>query len=92
MSYFPGLYGSSKNKINVELYLSNYLTKSDLKSATGIDISQFAKKKNNLLTLKSVIDQLENNPVDLNKLSDVLKNDVIERFVYDELVKKKQRH
>ena len=46
------------------------------------------KKKTNLLTLKSVIDQLENTPVDLNKLSDVLKNDVIERFVYDELVKK----
>ena len=46
------------------------------------------KKNNNLLTLKSVIDQLENTPVDLNKLSDVLKNDVIERFVYDELVKK----
>ena len=45
MSYFPGLYGSSKNKIKVELYLSNYLAKSDLKSATGIDTSQFAKKK-----------------------------------------------
>ena len=44
MSYFPGLYGSSKNKINVALYLSNYLAKSDLKSAAGIDTSQFAKK------------------------------------------------
>ena len=43
MSYFPP-YGRSKNKIEVELNLSNYATKSDLKNATGVDTSQFAKK------------------------------------------------
>ena len=31
-------------KSSVELYLSNYATKVDLKSATGVDISKFAKK------------------------------------------------
>ena len=32
MSYFPESYTCSKNKIKVELYLSNYITKSDLKN------------------------------------------------------------
>ena len=36
MSYFPP-YGHSKNKIEVELDLSNYAPKSDLKNATGVD-------------------------------------------------------
>ena len=43
MSYFPP-YGNSKNKIKVELDLSIYATKSDLKNTTGVDTSQFAKK------------------------------------------------
>ena len=34
----------SKNKIEVELDLSNYGTKSDLKNAAGIDTLDFAKK------------------------------------------------
>ena len=36
MSYFPR-YGHSKNKIEVELDLPNYATKSDLKNATGVN-------------------------------------------------------
>ena len=43
MSYFAP-YSYSKNNIEVELDLSNYATKSDLKDATVLDISQFAKK------------------------------------------------
>ena len=42
MSFFPEPY-TNKNKIRVELNLSNYATKSDLKHATGADTSQFAK-------------------------------------------------
>ena len=41
--YFPEpnfLGGRAKN----ELDLSNYATKTDLKNATGVDTSQFAKK------------------------------------------------
>ena len=43
MSYFP-LRSHSKNKIEVELDLSIYATKSNLKNVTVVDISQFAKK------------------------------------------------
>ena len=35
---------SSGERVKVELDLSNYATKTDLKNATGIDISKFAKK------------------------------------------------
>ena len=33
-------YGRSKNKVVFELNLSNYATRSDLKNATGVDLSQ----------------------------------------------------
>ena len=52
------IFAPSKNKIEVELDLSNYATKSDLKSATGVDTSQFAKK-DNLANLKSEINKLD---------------------------------
>ena len=39
------LYALSRNKIEIELDLSNYVTKSDLKNAAAVDISDFAKKK-----------------------------------------------
>ena len=37
-------YSYCKNKIEVELDLSNYATKSDLKNATGVDVLQFATR------------------------------------------------
>ena len=40
----PELHTHSKNKIEIELDLSNYVTKSDLKIATGVNTSDFAKK------------------------------------------------
>ena len=43
MNYFLP-YSQSKNKIEVELDLSNYSTKSNLKKGTGVDTSQVAKK------------------------------------------------
>ena len=52
------IFAPSENKIEVELDLSNYATKSDLKSATGVDTSQFAKK-DNLANLKSEINKLD---------------------------------
>ena len=54
MNYFPEPYSHRKNKILGELDLSNYATKSDLKSATGINTSKFAKKAV-LASLKSDI-------------------------------------
>ena len=53
MSYFPEPHIHSKVKIEVELDLSNYATKSDLKNATGGDTSDFAEKAD-LASLKSV--------------------------------------
>ena len=44
--------------LNVELDLSNNTTKTDLKNATGVDTSSFAKKTD-LDNLKSDIDKLD---------------------------------
>ena len=49
--------------------------------------------QNNLSNLKSKVDKLdigklEAIPVDLSKLSNVVKNDVVKKTEYDELVKK----
>ena len=92
MSYFPEPYTRNKNKIEAELDLSNYATKSDLKNAAGVVTLKFANKAD-LASLKSKIDELdldelETTPVDSSKLSDVVKNEVVKKAVYDELVKK----
>ena len=42
MGYFPEPYPFIRNKIKVELDLSNYATKSD---ATGVGTSKLAKKR-----------------------------------------------
>ena len=57
MSYFPKPYTGSKNKIKVELNLSIYVTKSDLKKAAGAETSDFAKKVD-LASLKSDVEKL----------------------------------
>ena len=49
--YFPKPKSLGAN-VKVELDWSNYATKAGLKSATGVDISDFAKKTN-LTNLKS---------------------------------------
>ena len=81
----------SKNKIKVELDLSNYGSKYDAKEATCIDKSGFAKKSD-VASLKSEvnkldIDELEIVPTDLSKLSN-LNIDVLKKTVYDEVVNK----
>ena len=43
MIYFPP-YRHSKNEIKIDLDSCSYVTKSDLKNATGVDKSKFAKK------------------------------------------------
>ena len=110
--YFPEP-KSFGRRMKVELDLSNYATKADLKNATGVDTSKFAKKVD-LANLKSnvdklVIDKLKNVPsnlislkskvdksdvdklvpvfVDLSKLSDVVKKDVVKKDVYNAMTK-----
>ena len=72
--------------------MSNYATKTELKNVTHVDTSSFALK-GNLANLKTEfdkldIDKLEPVPVDVSKLSDVAKNDVVKKTVYDKLVAK----
>ena len=55
--YFQKLKSLGVN-VNVEIDLSNYESKADLKNATGVDTSDFSPKKTNSATLKSDIDTL----------------------------------
>ena len=80
--YFPP-YRSSRRDIKVELYLSNYATKTNLKNVTHADISSFALKTN-LASLKTEVDKIDADklktvPVDLAKLSNVVKSDVVKK-------------
>ena len=54
MSYYPP-YKSSSNNIKVELDLSNYATKDDVKNITHVDVSSYATKTN-LAALKTEVD------------------------------------
>ena len=80
--YFPPYNNSSEN-IKVELDLSNYATKKDIKDITHIDASGFASKTN-LAALKTEVDKIDTDklktvPDDLAKLSNVVKNDVFKK-------------
>ena len=90
--YFPKLLKSFGGNINVKVDLSNYAIKTDLKKTTQVDTSCFALKTN-LASLETEVDKLDIDklapvPVDLSKLSDVVKNDVVKKTVYDKLVAK----
>ena len=90
--YFPKPFGRFGGNMNVKVDLANYATKTDLKNVTHVDTSSFARKTN-LASLKTEVDKLDIDklapvPVDLSKLSDVVKNDVVKKTVYDKLVAK----
>ena len=90
--YFSKPFKNFGGNINVKVDLSNYATKADLKNVTHGDTSSFALKTN-LVNLKTEVDNLDIDklapvPVDLSKLSDVVKNDVVKKTVYDKLVAK----
>ena len=55
--YFPP-YRSSGGNIKVELDLSSYATKTDLKNVTHLDVSGFVLKTN-LANLKTEVDKLD---------------------------------
>ena len=89
--YFPKPYEPFGGDINVKVDLSNYATKTDIKNISHVDTSSFALTSN--LDIKAEVDKLHINklvpvPVDLSKLSDVVKNDVVKKDVYDKLVAK----
>ena len=89
--WFPKPFKNFRGNINVKVDLSNYATK-NLKTVTHVDTSSFALKTN-LANLKTGFDKLDIDklapvPVDFSKLNDVVKNDVLEKTVYDKLVAK----
>ena len=81
-TYYP-LYKSSSNNIKVELDLTNYATKTDLKNITHTDVSSFPSKTN-LAALKTEVDKIDVDklktvPDDLAKLSNVVENKVVKK-------------
>ena len=89
--FFPSYRGASNN-IKVELDLSNYAAKDDVKNITHVDVSSYATKTN-LAALKSEVDKTDTDklktvPVDLAKLSNVVKNDVVKKTTYNTLKNK----
>ena len=88
----PKPYEPFRGDINVKVDLSNYATKADMKNISQVDTSSFELKLN-LPSLKTEVNKLDIDklvfvPVDIGKLSDVVKDDVVKKVVYDKLVAK----
>ena len=81
MSYYPP-YKSSSNNVKVELDLTNYATKTDLKNITHVDVSSFASKTN-LAALKTEVDIIDTAPTDLAKLTNAIENNVVKKTDYN---------
>ena len=85
-TYYPP-HKSSSNNIKVEIDLSNYATKDDVKNITYVDVSSYATKTN-LAALKTEVDKIDADksktvPADLAKLSNVVKNYVVKKTDYN---------
>ena len=86
MSYNPP-YRSSSNNIKVELDLTKYATKDDVKNITHVDVSSFASKTN-LAASKTEVDKidadkLKTTPADLAKLTNAIEHDVVKETDYN---------
>ena len=91
-NYFRRRYKRFDGDISVKVDLSNYATKTDLKNVSHVDVSSFVLKSN-LAGLKTEVDKIDAEklkavPVDLAKLSNVVKNDVVKKTEYNKLVTK----
>ena len=90
--YFPKPYEPFGGDINVRVDLSNYVIKADIKKISHVDTSSFALKTN-FASLKTGADKLDIDKqvpalFDLSKVSDAVKNDVVKKAEYNELVAK----
>ena len=90
--YFRRRYKRFDGDISVKVDLSNYATKTGLKNIPHVHVSSFALKSN-IASLKTDLDKIDADklktlPVDLAKLNNVVKNDVIKKTGYKKLVTK----
>ena len=89
--YFPKPHEPFGGDINVKIDLSKYTTKTYIKNISHVHNSSFVSKSN-LASLKTKVDKLYIDklvpvPIDLSKISDVVKN-VVKKAVFDQLVAK----
>ena len=89
--FFPPYENFSQN-VKVELDLSSYATKKDIKDITHLDTSSYALKTN-LAALKTEVDNIDTDKLktvanNLAKLSNVDKNDVVKKTEYNTLKNK----
>ena len=79
-----GKYEPFEVDINAKVDLSNYATKTDLKNTSHINVSSYPLKAN-LASIKTEVDKLDiekltSVPIDLTKLSNAVKNDVVKKL------------
>ena len=84
--YFHKTYEHSDGNVKVELSVSNYTTKANMKRATSIDTSTLASKTE-LTGLKTKVDnlgvyKLMSVSVDLSKISNDVDQDFVKKTVY----------
>ena len=83
--YFPKPFNAHfGDSIKVKIDLSNHATKTGIKNISHVDTSNFALKTD-LGNLKTEVDQLDTDtlvpiPVDLSKLIDVVKDQVVKKL------------
>ena len=90
--YFPKSYEPFGRDINVRVDLPHYAPKPEIKNVPHVETSRFALQQN-LPNLKTEVNKLDVDKlvpvlVDLSKLEDVVKNEVVKKTVYDKLVAK----
>ena len=81
-TYYPP-YKSSSSNVKVELDLTNYATKTDLKNITHLNVGSFASNTN-LEALKTEVDKIDADklktvPVDLAKLTNAVEKVLVKK-------------
>ena len=82
--FLPHFQLSDYKNIEIGIGLSNYATKKDINEIAHVDTSNFALKTN-LSSLKTEVEKLDIHklataPVDLSKLSNLVKSDVVKKL------------
>ena len=86
MSKYFSSYNNSIKNIKVELDLSNYATKDDVKNIRHVDVSSYASKTN-LAALKTEADKIDTDKLMLERLNMKL----MEKLFMTKLMRSKKR-